>query len=156
LTRPLPTAYNYALNLLGARPYATTALRKKLIQKQYSAADADDVIRRLVDNGLLNDAKYAEQYARSKILATGASKRRLQQDLYRKGIKGDLATTAISNILEQEEIDPAVMIERVAKKKLAQLGDLEPLVLRRRLFAFLARRGYDLDEIKSVMGRLVR
>ena len=151
-----PTAYNYALNLLSARPYSTSALYRKLIQKKYEAADANDAIRRLVDNGLLNDAKYAEQYARSKILSTGSSKRRLQQDLYRKGIKGDLATTAIANVLEQEEIDPAVVLERVAKKKLAQLGDLEPLVLRRRLFAFLARRGYDLDEIKSVVGRLVR
>jgi regulatory protein len=150
-----PTAYSFALNLLAARPYATSALYRKLIQKKYSAADADDAIRRLVDNGLLNDAKYAEQYARSKILSTGSSKRRLQQDLYRKGIKGDIATTAIANVLEQEEIDPAVVIERVAKKKLAQLGDLEPLVLRRRLFAFLARRGYDLDEIKSVVGRLI-
>ena len=151
-----PTAYNYALNLLSARPYSTSALYRKLIQKKYSAADADDAIRRLVDNGLLNDAKYAEQYARSKILGTGASKRRLQQDLYRKGIKSDVATTAIANVLEQEEIDPAVVIERVARKKLAQLGDLEPLVLRRRLFAFLARRGYDLDEIKSVVARLLR
>jgi regulatory protein len=150
------TAYNYALNLLSARPYSTSALYRKLIQKKYSVADADDAIRRLVDNGLLDDAKYAEQYARSKILSTGSSKRRLQQDLYRKGIKGDIATTAIANVLEQEEIDPAVVIERVAKKKLAQLGDLEPLVLRRRLFAFLARRGYDVDEIKAVVGRLVR
>ena len=50
----------------------------------------------------------------------------------------------------------AAVIERVAKKKLAQLGDLEPLVLRRRLFAFLARRGYDLDEIKAVVTRLAR
>jgi regulatory protein len=149
-----PSAYNYALNLLAARPYATSALYRKLIQKQYSAADADDAIRRLVDNGLLNDAKYAEQYARSKILTTGASKRRLQQDLYRKGIKGDVATNAIASVIEQEEIDPAAMIERVAKKKLAQMGDLEPLVLRRRLFAFLARRGYDVDEIKSVVSRL--
>ena len=148
------SAYNYALNLLGARPYATSALRRKLIQKQYSAADADDVIRRLVDNGLLNDAKYAEQYARSKILTTGASKRRLQQELYRKGIKGELATTAIANVIEQEDIDPAAVVERVARKKLAQLGDLEPLVLRRRLFAFLARRGYDLEEIKAVVSRL--
>jgi regulatory protein len=154
LTPPAPTAYNYALNLLGARPYSTSALHRKLIQKQYSAADADDAIRRLVDNGLLNDAKYAEQYARSKMLSTGASKRRLQQDLYRKGIKGELATNAIAAVIESEEIDPAVVIERVAKKKLAQMGDLEPLVLRRRLFAFLARRGYDLDEIKAVVSRL--
>ena len=149
-----PSAYNYALNLLSARPYATRALHRKLIQKQYSAADADDAVRRLVDNGLLNDARYAEQYARSKITTTGASKRRLQQDLYRKGIKRDLATNAISNVLESEEIDPAAVLERVAKKKLAQLGDLEPLVLRRRLFAFLARRGYEVDEIKAVVARL--
>ena len=149
-----PSAYNYALNLLSARPYATRALHRKLIQKQYSAADADDAIRRLVDNGLLNDAKYAEQYARFRITTTGASKRRVQQDLYRKGITGDLATNAIANVLESEEIDPAVVIERVAKKKLAQLGALEPLVLRRRLFAFLARRGYDVDEIKRVVSQL--
>ena len=149
-----PSAYNYALNLLSARPYATRALHRKLIQKQYSAADADDAIRRLVDNGLLNDARYAEQYARSKITTTGASKRRLQQDLYRKGIGGDVASEAIANVVEQEDIDPAVVIERVARKKLAQLGALEPLVLKRRLFAFLARRGYDVDEIKAVVARL--
>ena len=149
-----PTAYNYALNLLSARPYSTQALHRKLIQKQYSAADADDAIRRLVDNGLLDDEKFAEQYARSKILSTGASKRRLTQDLYRKGIKGDVASTAIANVIEDEEIDTAAVIERVARKKLAQLGDLEPLVVRRRLFAFLARRGYDVDEIKRVVGLL--
>jgi regulatory protein len=154
LTRPRPTAYNYALNLLAARPYASSALRRKLIQKEYPAADTDDVIRRLLDNGLLNDAKFAEQYARSKMLSTGASKRRVTQDLYRKGIKGDVATEAIANVVEQDEIDPAAVIERVARKKLAQLGDLEPVVLRRRLFAFLARRGYDLDEIKAVVSRL--
>ena len=149
-----PSAYNYALNLLAGRPYSTQALRKKLIQKEYVAADADDAIRRLLDNGLLNDAKYAEQFARSKMLSTGASKRRLTQDLYRKGIKGDVATQAIANVVEQDEIDPAAVIERVAKKKLAQLGDLEPVILRRRLFGFLARRGYDLDEIKRVVSLL--
>jgi regulatory protein len=149
-----PTAYNYALNLLSARPYAVRALHRKLIQKEYSTADADDAIRRLVDNGLLDDARYSEQYARSKILSTGASKRRLQQDLYRKGIKADVATTAISQVIDDEEIDTAAVVEKVARKKLAQLGDLEPLVLRRRLFAFLARRGYDVDEIKRVVSLL--
>ena len=148
------SAYNYALNLLAARPYATRALQRKLIQKEYSAADADDAIRRLISAGLLDDAKYAEQYARSKMLATGASKRRLTQDLYRKGIKSDIASAAIDNVVSDEEIDTTAMIERVAAKKLAQLGDLEPLVLRRRLFAFLARRGYDVDEIKRVVASL--
>ena len=148
------TAYNYALNLLAARPYATRALQRKLIQKEYSAADADDAIRRLVANGLLDDAKYAEQYARSKMLATGASRRRLTQDLYRKGIKSEIAASAIDAVVEDEAIDTEAMIEKVARKKLGQLGDLEPLVLRRRLFGFLARRGYDVDEIKRVVSAL--
>jgi len=131
-------------------------LQRKLVQKEYSADEVREAVDRLLENGLLNDARYAEQYARSKILSTGASKRRLQQDLYRKGIKADIATEAIASVMDQEEVDPAAVIERVAKKKLAQLGDLEPLVLRRRLFAFLARRGYDLDEIKAVVTRLAR
>src|SRR5207237_3079727 len=127
---------------------------RKLIQKEYSAADAEDAIRRLVDAGLLDDAKYAAQYARSKIVSSGTSKRRLQQDLYRKGIKGDVATAAIAHVIEDEEIDTAAVIERIAKKKLAQLGDLEPLVIRRRLFAFLARLGYDVDDIRRVVSLL--
>jgi regulatory protein len=57
-------------------------------------------------------------------------------------------------VIDQENIDTAAVVERVARRKLAQLGDLEPLVLRRRLFAFLARRGYDVDVIKSVVSRL--
>jgi regulatory protein len=150
-----PSAYDYALNLLAARPYASRALHRKLIQKHYSAADADDAIRRLLANGILDDVKYAEQYARSKMMTTGASKRRVQQDLFRKGIKPDVANAAVDTVVGEDDIDTAAIIERVARRKLAQLGDLEPLVLRRRLFAFLARRGYDLDEIKPVVSRLL-
>jgi regulatory protein len=149
------TAYNYALNLLAARPYPVRSLERKLAQKEYSPSEVGDAVERLLENGLLNDARYAEQYARSKILSTGASKRRLTQDLYRKGIKGDVATAAIANVIVDEEIDTAAVVEQVARKKLAQLGDLEPLVLRRRLFGFLARRGYDLDEIKRVVAHLI-
>ncbi len=154
--RTPPSAYSYALNLLAARPYASRALHRKLIQKQYSAAGADDAIRRLVANGILNDTRYAEQYARSKMTtASGASKRRLQQDLFRKGIKPDMANEAVDTVVAEDDIDTSAVIERAAKKKLAQLGDLEPIVLRRRLFAFLARRGYELDEIKPVVARLL-
>ena len=150
-----PNAYSYALNLLAARPYTTRSLHRKLIQREYPAADADDAIRRLVANGLLDDAKYAEQYARSKMAITGTSRRRLQQDLFRKGIKPEIANEAIDSVIEQENIDTGAVVERVARKKLVQMGDLEPFVLRRRLFSFLARRGYDLDEIKSVVSRLL-
>ena len=117
-----PTAYNYALNLLGARPYSTSALRGKLIQKEYEPADADNAIGRLVANGLLDDRKYAEQFARSKIVTAGASKRRVQQDLYRKGIK-DLGNFASLSV--EEQIKKLTAIEKTRFFQLLRTHTIE-------------------------------
>lgn len=149
------SAYEYALKLLTARSYTARSLLRKLTQKGIAPEEARAVLDRLEASGLVNDAKFAEQYARTKVLTSGASKRRVVQDLRRKGIAESLANTAIAQLFADEEIDSAAMAEKAARKKLAQMGDLEPLVLRRRLFGFLARRGYELDDIKRVVSKLV-
>lgn len=144
------TPYDRALDLLSQRPYTARDLRRKLIQKEIPAAEADAVVGRLQEAGLIDDAKYALAYARTKMLGSGASRRRIKQELARKGVKGEVATDAVEQVIVDEEVDTKAVIERVARKKIASMGDLEPLVLRRRLFAFLARRGYDPDEIIEV------
>ena len=148
------TPYNRALDLLSARPYTVRQLRRKLIQKEVPVVEADLVIERLLGAGLLDDARYARAYARSKLVGQGASARRIGQDLARKGVTAELAKEAIAQVIADEEVDASAVIERVARKKLASMGDLEPLVLRRRLFSFLARRGYELDEIRNVVAAI--
>jgi regulatory protein len=149
------SAYEYALRLLTARSYTARSLLRKLTQKGIAPEEARAVLDRLEANGLVNDAKFAEQYARSKVLTSGASKRRVVQDLRRKGIAESLANTAIARVFEDEQIDSTAMAENAARKKLAQMGDLEPLILRRRLFGFLARRGYELEDIKTVVAKVL-
>lgn len=149
------SAYEYALRLLTARSYTARSLLRKLTQKGIVPEEARAVLDRLEASGLVNDAKFAEQYARSKVLTSGASKRRVVQDLRRKGIAESLANTAIAQVFADEEIDSAAMAEKTARKKLGQLGALEPRILRQRLFGFLARRGYDLDDIKKVVATLL-
>lgn len=148
------TPYNRALDLLAARPYTAKELRRKLVQKEVPPAEAEGVVERLTEAGLLDDARYAAQYARSKLVGAGASRRRIAQDLGRKGVSREVASEAVEQVIADEDVDTAAVIERVARKKVAAMGDLEPLVLRRRLFAFLARRGYDADEIGAVTRRL--
>lgn len=148
------SAYNRALDLLSARPYTVRGLRRKLMQKEVPADEADAVIQRLTEAGLLDDEKYALAYARSKLVGTGSSKRRIRQELGRKGVSADVSDQAVEQVIVDEEVDTRALVERVARKKLASMGDLEPLVLRRRLYGFLARRGYDLDEIQGVMKEL--
>ena len=145
------TPYNRALDLLSARPYTVRQMRRKLIQKEVRADEADAVIERLLGAGLLDDERYALAYARSKLVGQGSSARRISQDLTRKGVSAEVSKQAIEQVVVDEEVDTHAVIERVARKKLASMGDLEPVVLRRRLFAFLARRGYELDEIREVV-----
>lgn len=147
--------YARALDLLAARAYSVRDLRRKLVQQEVPPGEADDVVERLLAAGLLDDAKYALAYARTKLVG-GASARRVRQELARKGIAGDVAGAAIEQVIADEEVDTEATIDRVARRKLASMGDLEPLVLRRRVYAFLARRGYDADEIQRAMQRLFR
>ena len=149
------SAYEYALRLLTARSYTARSLRRKLAQKGIEPETAEAVMTRLESSGLIDDAKYAEQYTRSKILTSGASKRRVVQDLRRKGIAQPLADAAIASVFAEEEVDPVAMAEKAARKKVAQMGDLDPIVLRRRLFGFLARKGYELDDIKRVVSKVL-
>lgn len=150
------TAYGRALDLLAARAYTARGLRRKLIQKEVPAEEADAVIERLLAAGLLDDAKYALAYARAKLVGAGSSPRRVKGELARKGVASEVAEDAIQSVIVDEEVDTRATVLRVARKKLASMGDLEPLVLRRRLFAFLARRGYDLEEIKGVVAEMMR
>jgi len=148
------TSYNRALNLLSARPYTVRQLRRKLTEKEVPPNEVDAVVERLIGAGLLDDAKYALAYARSKLAGQGASVRRIGQDLARKGVNAETSKQAIADVVVEEEVDTRAIIERVARKKLASMGDLEPVVLRRRLFAFLARRGYELDEIRDAVAAI--
>ncbi|MEO6864104.1 MAG: regulatory protein RecX [Gemmatimonadaceae bacterium] len=148
------TPYNRALDLLSARPYTVRQLRRKLLQKDVPATEVDAIVARLLGAGLLDDTRYALAYARSKLVGQGASVRRIGQDLARKGVAAEISKQAIAGVVIEEEVDTRAVIERVARKKLAAMGDLEPVVLRRRLFAFLARRGYELDEIRDAVAAI--
>ena len=116
--------------------------------------EAETVIQRLIVAGLLDDTRYALAFARSRLVSQGASSRRVAQDLARKGVTAEIAKKAIHEVIVDEEVDTRASLQKAARRKLASMGDLEPLVVRRRLFAFLARRGYELDEIREAMSDL--
>ncbi|HEX3866840.1 MAG TPA: RecX family transcriptional regulator, partial [Gemmatimonadaceae bacterium] len=77
-----------------------------------------------------------------------------KQELTRHGIAGDVADRAIADVVEDESIDESMSIDLVARKKLRLLGAAEPAVKRRRLYAFLARRGFNADDIQGAIRRL--
>ena len=149
--RPKRSTYERALDMLEARARGADELRRLLVRKGESVAEVDETIERLTRAGLVDDANYARQLARSKALGAGMSRRRIQQELSRRGVAREVSTEAIAQVFEDESVDEEKLIERAAAKKLRTLSRLDEPTRRRRLYAFLARRGFDGDDIQRVL-----
>ncbi len=143
--------YDRALNMIALRARAASELKKLLIRKGEPAEYVDVAIERLIRAGFLDDASFAKQFARSKAVGSGLSRRRVQQELARRGVARDVAEAAIAEVFDEEHIDEEGTLERVARKKMKSLERFDTSVQRRRLYAFLARRGYDSDDITRTL-----
>ncbi|HKW47313.1 MAG TPA: regulatory protein RecX [Gemmatimonadaceae bacterium] len=139
--------YDRALNMIALRARSSSELRRLLLRKGESSEFVDVAIERLLRAGFLDDASFARQFARSKAVGAGLSRRRVQQELARRGVARDVADAAIAEVFIEEHVDEEGTLERVARKKMKSLERLDPSVQRRRLYSFLARRGYDSDDI---------
>ena len=145
--------YDRALNLLSFRARSSRELQRRLTEKGGSRERADRVIERLRLAGLVNDADFARQLTRSK-LAGGASRRRVHQELFKRGVAREVADEAVAEVAEDEGVTDADSIEQVARKKWRTLRDVDDETRRRRLYGFLARRGFNSDDVSRVVRQL--
>jgi regulatory protein len=143
--------YDRALNMLAARGRAAADLRRVLLRKGEPADHVDLAIARLEQAGFIDDAAFARQFTRSKAVGGGVSRRRVQQELTRRGVAREVSDDAIKEVFVEEAVDEAASIERVARKKLRTLTTVDGATRKRRLYGFLARRGYDSDAISRVL-----
>jgi regulatory protein len=153
--RPRRSTYERALDMLEARVRGVTELRRLLIRKGEPEAEVDAAIERLRASGLLDDANFARQLTRSKALGAGLSRRRIQQELARRGVPREISDDAVRTVFDEENVDEDASAERVARKKLRMLSGVDDATRRRRLYAFLARRGYDSDDIRRTLAKVL-
>lgn len=156
--------YDRALRLLAARGRSVRELRRRLLAAKEPEEHIDAALARLESMGALNDEEYARQVARSQMVGRGYAPRRLKQELARRGVARDIADRAIEVVIAEDAapgsfgaesgVDITETIERLARKKARGLATLDKDTRSRRLYAFLARRGYDNDDIRRVIATL--
>ena len=144
------SVFDQAVAILARRPRSSRDLRLRLLRGGAVEADVSAALERLQRLGLQNDAEFARHLAETRASAGGVSKRRLQQELRRRGLPPDLSTGAVSAALDSVGLDEEGSALAAARKRMRALGGLDPAVAKRRLYAFLARRGYDSTLIAKV------
>lgn len=147
--------YDRAVGMLASRARAAKELERALVRKGEPVDLARAAVERLVSVGYLDDAVYARQFVRARVASAGLSRRRLQAELARRGVAREIADQAIADVLADERVDDVGVLERLAERKLRLLARQPPDVQRRRLYAFLARRGYGSEEVRGVVERMV-
>ena len=142
-----------ALRALARRAHARRDLQRRLVKKQHPPRAVDAALERLADRGLLDDRRFAEQYAALRA-TRGKGPARLIKDLLAQGVERRTAEDAVRQALDDEDIDPGREARAVAVKRARQLDGLPPAVRKRRLLAFLLRRGYGGPQVKALIAEL--
>ena len=141
------------LRALATRGRARWDLRRRLIQKQHPPRAVDEALDRLAAQGLLDDRRFAVEYVARRV-AGGRGSARLVADLLAQGVERPVAEAAVTEALAQEGVDPVAALRSAATSRAARLGGLPPPVRKRRLQAYLARRGYRGAEVRELIEEL--
>lgn len=143
-------AFRAALRHLERRAFAARDLARRLGRRGHGPEAVGAATRRLAELGLLDDATFARQYVESRA-ARGRGPARLRRDLRALGVEDAVAESAIAAHWPDGP-DVAAAVRRLAERRARQLGALPRPVLRRRLLAYLGRRGYAGREVGQVVG----
>ncbi len=149
----LEAAHRAALRALARRAHARFDLRRRLVQKQHPPPAVDGALDRLTAAGLLDDARFALDYAAAKA-QRGRGAARLIRDLLAQGVERRIAEEAVRTSLAAEGVDPGAAVRALAEKRARQLAGLPAAVKKRRLVAFLVRRGFNGGTIREVVESL--
>ena len=141
-----------ALRLLERSRRTRFDLAKRLREQGYAAAVVDDVLDRLAAVGLVDDVEFACAFLAGRWGRRPAGWRRLETELRRRGVTAEEIAGARARIEEREgPADETETARRVLAQAERRYAALEPRVRRQRLWALLARRGFDGDVIARVL-----
>lgn len=140
-----------AMRLLEHMDRTEKGLTDRLRQEGFSSEAVEDAMDYVKSYGYINDARYAQHYISYRLGIK--SKQRILQELSQKGIDRETAQRAWEEAAEIEEPDERALLRKTIEKKYAPGTLLDDREMRR-LYGFLARRGFRSEDIFSVLDEL--
>ena len=148
--------YGRALEYCLMRPHSVREVKDYLYRKTRSTRDKTGEIKpgispeitmrvydRLVEKGYIDDIKFTKYWVENRSLTKGVSLRKLTSELRTKGVESSI----IEQTLGETERNDSEEIQKIIAKKRSHYPDDQKLI------AYLARLGFNYDEIKKAIGQ---
>lgn len=142
LLRQYRHALDRGVGYLAARARSRRELESRLLRCGYRPATVEMVLYKLQRENLLDDADFARQWVEARSGRT-LGKRRIAQELQRKGVSRAQTEAALSAVDEEAEAEAC---RRAAEKLASRYGREEPRQAVQKLTQALVRRGFGWDE----------
>lgn len=138
-----------AMNLLKTREYTTAQLRAKLRQGLYPDSVIEQALEYVASFHYTDDSRYAVDYITYH--EQTRSRRRIEQDLQKKGIPGDVIEQAWNTWQEQGGVqDEQAQIQELLRKKHFVPGQADYKELQK-ICAYLSRKGFSMEQIRKAV-----
>lgn len=138
-------AYERALNFLSYRPRSEAEVRRNLRKKDVEDEVVEVVVERLTRALVLDDREFARYWVENRLQFNPRGVRALRHELREKGVPAPIIADTLA------DCDEEAAARKAAEAGARRLARLEPRDFRRRLGAYLARRGFSY----AVIGPLV-
>jgi len=142
-------AFRTLLRALERRAFARADLGRRLARKGHRPEAVDAALARAAGLGLLDDADFSRNYVETRS-TRGRGPARVQRDLLAMGVERRHIDAAIA-AQWPEDVDRSAMPRALAVRRARQLGALPREAKRRRLVAYLARRGFTGPEVSQAI-----
>lgn len=144
----LERAHQQALFYLSYRTRSEAEIRQYLRKHKVAANVIEQTLDRLHQSRLADDHQFARMWVENRATFRPRGRRLLAWELRQKGLSGEAAASALS------DLDEAGLAYQAGLKKARQLGASQWIDFRTKLSGFLARRGFPYSVITPVISRL--
>jgi regulatory protein len=148
---PVQKARAYAFLLLKYRLRSEQELYRRMKEKKFP----ENIIRQTLDflkeRAFIDDSEFARLWISSR-LKKPLGLMRLRRELSLKGVDKEIIDSQIEKAGEDYCEEEVVL--KIAKNKYTKLKGIEPYKAKRRLFQYLAYRGFSPDAITNTLQQL--
>jgi len=137
--------YNRALRYVAMRSRTRWEIETYLERKGASPALSEQIVNKLTKLHLLNDEKFAQAFVADRRLLRPTSRRKLIAELRKKHVANDVIEQAVGT----EKEDERTALVEIVKRKRKQAKYQDDL----KLMQYLARQGFNYDDIKNTLNK---
>jgi len=141
-------AFDQAVRFLSYRPRSCVEIERYLRRKGSADAALPDVMARLEQAGYLNDEVFARFWVDNRQRFRPRGQRALAYELRQKGVSSQTIASALHDLDQEKAAWQAI------EGRLSRWNDLTNEQLRRKVTAFLQRRGFEYEVIQLTLQRV--